>query len=86
MSLVFILCSAFVASPMFSTVIVAWFFLGFSLERLMGISSTPGIQIMVYCPGLALEHGLSVKVRDLIVGVSVVMLVILTVRILLVLV
>jgi len=41
---------------------------------------------MVNCPGLALEHGLSVKVKDLIVGVSVVMLVILTVRILLVLV
>jgi len=39
---------------------------------------------MVNCPGLALEHGLSVNVKDLIVGVSVVMLVILTVRILLV--
>ncbi len=80
MSLAFILCSALVASPTFSAVTAAWLRLESSVERLMGISSILGIQIMMNWPGFASEHSLSLNVNDLIVGVSRVTLVILTVR------
>lgn len=78
-SLVFMLCKCCVASPTaFTETLILPFLV--ALKMLNGISSMPGIHSIRNWPGLALAHCLSLNIKVLTEGLSVIICSIFVVR------